>query len=331
MMRKGNLAEHPAPGVLRAAASEGLGGGIEFHVTEPVCVHLEGGRIYLVTRDGLDVEITASDALDDAAFEVALATDEARLRDQSVRVLTTVLDATDGWYFFHDLNHHALRGEWSWDTEELIAEAEAPPTEPAGPVVEAELAAGESLEESVVAETVASPTDEEGPPEAKTTGPEADGRAEQAPVSAEVGDEAAQAIELAAARDGPADPAPHDDETGDAAIEVPEPAPVGLGRWEAAPPLVLTPVAPGELAGDAWAVVAAMAGPLVVADVDDRLGWPADRLAAALDALFARGVLTRPARPGPLGPAAESLIAAARRADGRPPLRPVGAHGVEPR
>lgn len=187
MMRKGNLAEHPAPGVLRAAASEGLGGGIEFHVTEPVCVHLEGGRIYLVTRDGLDVEITASDALDDAAFEVALATDEARLRDQSVRVLTTVLDATDGWYFFHDLNHHALRGEWSWDTEELIAEAEAPPTEPAGPVVEAELAAGESLEESVVAETVASPTDEEGPPEAKTTGPEADGRAEQAPCRPRLG------------------------------------------------------------------------------------------------------------------------------------------------
>ncbi|HXH57952.1 hypothetical protein [Iamia sp.] len=121
----------------------------------------------------------------------------------------------------------------------------------------------------------------------------------------------------------------------DAAVEAP-PAPVGLGRWEAAPPLVLTPVPPGELEDDAWAVVAAMAGPLVVAEVDDRLGWPPDRLAAALDALLARRVLTRPALPGPAlpgppGPAGESLIAAARRADGRPPLRPVGAHGVEPR
>lgn len=35
------------------------------------------------------------------------------------------------------------------------------------------------------------------------------------------------------------------------------------------------------------------------------------------------------ALPGPPGPAGESLIAAARRADGRPPLRPVGATGVE--
>jgi hypothetical protein len=61
------------------------------------------------------------------------------------------------------------------------------------------------------------------------------------------------------------------------------------------------------------------------------LGWPPDRLAAALDALLARRVLTRPVPaipPGPPGPAGEPVIAAARQADGRPPPRPIGTNGI---
>lgn len=116
MMRKGDLAQFPAEWVLRQASEEGLSGGIEFESDPPVCVYLSDGDVYHAVVDGRDPDDGGD--LDE--------TTEARLRTETVAALRQLLLSADaGWYFFHDLNHHPLRGAWQWSTERLLAEAAA--------------------------------------------------------------------------------------------------------------------------------------------------------------------------------------------------------------
>lgn len=123
MMRKGDLAEYPVDWVLRQAARERLSGGIDFHTSTPACVHVAGGDVYLAVSATAPVDSTLADHLDDVAYAAEAAAEEARLRKASVDVLVALLAETEGWYFFHPLNHHPLRGSWGWDVEDVLAEA----------------------------------------------------------------------------------------------------------------------------------------------------------------------------------------------------------------
>lgn len=114
MMRKGDLAQFPVDWVLRQASEEGLSGGIEFDASPSACVYLSDGDVYHAVRDGRDP---------DDGGELDEGTEE-RLRGEALEVIRSLLAVAEGWYYFHDLNHHPLRGAWQWSTERLLAEAE---------------------------------------------------------------------------------------------------------------------------------------------------------------------------------------------------------------
>ncbi len=122
MMRKGDLREYPVEWVLRAAAEERLSGGIEFHTGSVACVHLDDGDVYLASAEGDEVPGLADD-LDDEA----VAAEEERWQSRTVAVVRALLAVDDGWYFFHPLHDHPLRGEWRWEVADVLAAARPRP------------------------------------------------------------------------------------------------------------------------------------------------------------------------------------------------------------
>ncbi len=235
MVRRGDLAHHPAADVLRLAATERLTGGIEFDGQPPVCVYLDHGQVYLAAQNGVEVALIVDDDLDDAAYELARQADEERVRAESASLVASLLARDQGWYFFHDLTDHPARGFWGWDVEELLAEVSRP----------------------------AAPEEHDG---ARPSGP-------------------------------PPSPRP-----GDAGADAAMPAQgTALGRWSSVPSVA--PTGPrGKPRPEDWAVLVAMAAPASPVELQRRLGWPSDRLAAVLDGMEERGLLVAGSEEGPHRP-----------------------------
>ncbi len=93
------------------------------------------------------------------------------------------------------------------------------------------------------------------------------------------------------------------------AASVAAPALDPLGSWAGSLLALRAPSKEISLPPDAWEAIVALATVLPAADLGTRLGWPAPRLVAALDALAAGGVV--------VGGNPEGTTATGRRTDGR--------------
>lgn len=247
MMRKGDLRQYPIEWVLRAAAEERLSGGIEFHAGPTVCVHLAGGGIYLALSSG-----------------EAVPEDEAGARRHSVAAIAGLLDERDGWYYFHPVEHHPLRGAWRWEVEDILAAARPEPVPTASPSRADEAFVAAASVAAAVRGAVATTADAPARPAAAPVRPTA------APVRA-----------LPVGPHVPSRP-----------IGRPAPA-MATARISLA-----TGTPPGRLSDEAWAIVSAMTAPIGPGELAVRLGWDRRRLDEALAGLAAAGVVSVPPRPG---------------------------------
>jgi hypothetical protein len=116
MMRRGPLDRYPPEWVLRQANAHRVAGSIEFNTDHPVTLYLTGGQVYAAEQG---VGLPESEL----ATRPMLA--EPLARDQVVRLLSQVMDATTGWYFHDPLGQHPREGSTPWETATLLMDIRA--------------------------------------------------------------------------------------------------------------------------------------------------------------------------------------------------------------
>lgn len=120
-MRRGTLADHPVPHVLRTAATERLDGQLDFDGGRPASVYLTAGAVSLVCWHDDVPDVGLHHIHDGAVLEAH----EHRARHLSVTVLRDLLTRRDGWYHHFPFGDHPAVGLWGWDVDDLLARAAA--------------------------------------------------------------------------------------------------------------------------------------------------------------------------------------------------------------
>lgn len=293
MMRRGPLERFPVEWVLRQATTNAASGTIELHTDRPATVFMRSGRVCLVVPG----------IVEGRGAHPSQAEPEAHVRAKSLGALARVVDASTGWYYVDPLGAEDLDVPWRWDALQLLDEAQRPARVPVRPSAAASTAPSVASEPLAGATSVVAPLVASGAlssvPSMPAPLPSSAVPSEAAPM------EVSPLVSVAAPS------------------KVSSPRSGGLGMWSGASVGLRMPDPVTTLSADGWAVVAAMASARPTDELASSLGWPAERLAAALDALAGVRVLEAvDPVPDPVvdhaGPMASGLDPHTRRGETEP-------------